>query len=112
MEESDRCRTRYRRVDRLVQPPAAPLRHRLCHPRRLRTPILGHSHPSSSTSHHVTNPLPQPGRFKATADTRGNLLWISRAIRGSTHDTAAARIWLIPRLLAEHGLFTLGDRGY
>jgi hypothetical protein len=45
-----------------------------------------------------------PGKHKrhgmnlqAIADTRGNLLWISGAIRGSIHDTAAARIWQIPR---------------
>jgi hypothetical protein len=35
--------------------------------------------------------------LQAIADTRGNLLWISGAIRGSIHDTAAARIWQIPR---------------
>jgi hypothetical protein len=46
------------------------------------------------------------------ADARGNLLWISGAIRGAIHDTKAARIWQIPRLLAEHGLFALGDKGY
>jgi hypothetical protein len=34
-------------------------------------------------------------------------LWISGAIR----DTAAARVWQIPRLLAEHDLFALGDKG-
>nr|WP_269799154.1 transposase family protein [Glycomyces xiaoerkulensis] len=46
------------------------------------------------------------------ADARGNLLWISGAIRGSIHDTKAAWIWRIPWLLAEHDLFALGDRGY
>lgn len=46
--------------------------------------------------------------LQAIADTRGNLLWIS----GSIHDTKAARIWQIPRLLADHGLFALGDKGY
>lgn len=50
--------------------------------------------------------------LQAIADVRGNLLWISGAIRGAIHDTAAARIWLIPRLLHEHGLFALGDKGY
>ena len=50
--------------------------------------------------------------LQAIADARGNLLWISGAIRGSIHDTAAARIWQIPRLLAEYGLFALGDKGY
>lgn len=50
--------------------------------------------------------------LQAIADARGNLLWVSGAIRGATHDTKAARIWQIPRLLAEHGLFALGDKGY
>lgn len=50
--------------------------------------------------------------LQAIADARGNLLWISGAIRGAIHDTKAARIWQIPRLLAEHGLFALGDKGY
>jgi hypothetical protein len=50
--------------------------------------------------------------LQAIADARGNLLWVSGAIRGSIHDTKAARIWQIPRLLREHGLFALGDKGY
>lgn len=50
--------------------------------------------------------------LQAIADPDGNLIWISGAIRGSIHDTAAARIWQIPRLLREHGLFALGDKGY
>jgi hypothetical protein len=50
--------------------------------------------------------------LQAIADERGNLLWVSGAIRGSIHDTAAARIWQIPALLAEFGLFALGDKGY
>jgi hypothetical protein len=50
--------------------------------------------------------------LQAIADERGNLLWVSGAIRGATHDTKAARIWQIPRLLREHGLFALGDKGY
>lgn len=50
--------------------------------------------------------------LQAIADARGNLLWVSGAIRGSIHDTAAARIWQIPRLLAEYNLFALGDKGY
>ena len=44
--------------------------------------------------------------LQASADARGNLLWISGAI----HDTKAARIWQIPRLLAQHGLFALGEK--
>lgn len=50
--------------------------------------------------------------LQAVADARGNLLWVSGAIRGSIHDTKAARIWQIPRLLREHDLFALGDKGY
>jgi hypothetical protein len=50
--------------------------------------------------------------LQAIADGQGNLLWISGAIRGSIHDTKAARIWQIPRLLAEFDLFALGDKGY
>jgi hypothetical protein len=50
--------------------------------------------------------------LQAIADAHGNLLWISGAIRGAIHDTKAARIWQLPRLLAEHGLFALGDKGY
>jgi hypothetical protein len=50
--------------------------------------------------------------LQAIADARGNLLWISGALRGATHDTKAARIWQVPRLLAEHGLFALGDKAY
>jgi hypothetical protein len=50
--------------------------------------------------------------LQAVADPRGNLLWISGAIRGSIHDTAAARIWQLPRFLREAGLFALADKGY
>ncbi len=50
--------------------------------------------------------------LQAIADPDGNLLWISGAIRGSIHDTKAARIWQLPRLLRENGLFALGDKGY
>jgi hypothetical protein len=50
--------------------------------------------------------------LQAVASDDDELLWVSGAIRGSIHDTAAARIWLIPRLLAEHGLFALADKGY
>ncbi|MFC3493973.1 transposase family protein [Glycomyces rhizosphaerae] len=37
---------------------------------------------------------------------------LSAEAPGSTHDTKAARIWQIPRLLREYGLFALGDKGY
>jgi hypothetical protein len=50
--------------------------------------------------------------LQAIADAHGNLLWISGAIRGAIHDTKAARIRQIPRLLSEFDLFALGDKGY
>ena len=50
--------------------------------------------------------------LQAVADPVGELLWISGAIRGSIHDTAAARIWQLPRLIREAGLFALADKGY
>lgn len=50
--------------------------------------------------------------LQAITDPDGNLIWVSGAIRGSVHDTKAARIWQLPRLLREHGLFALGDKGY
>lgn len=50
--------------------------------------------------------------LQALADADGNLIWISGAVHGSTHGTKAARIWQLPRLLAEHGLFALADKGY
>ena len=34
-------------------------------------------------------------------DPNGDLLWTSRALWGSIHDTAAARIWMIPTYLRE-----------
>ena len=49
---------------------------------------------------------------QAVADRSGNLLWTSGGLPGSTHDTAAARIWMIPRLLRDAGLVALGDKGY
>ena len=33
-------------------------------------------------------------------------------MRGAVHDTAAARIWLIPQYLRAAGLVALGDKGY
>lgn len=50
--------------------------------------------------------------LQAITDPRGALLWISGAIRDSVHHTKAARIWQIPRLLAEFGLCTIADKGY
>lgn len=50
--------------------------------------------------------------LQAIASPTGELLWVSGAMRGSIHDTAAARIWLLPRFIRESGLFALGDKGY
>jgi hypothetical protein len=40
------------------------------------------------------------------------ILWVSGELPGSTHDTAAVRIWLLLARLEEAGLITLGDKGY
>jgi hypothetical protein len=40
----------------------------------------------------------------------GTLLWVSGALPGSTHDTAAARIWNTLAALREAGLIALGDK--
>jgi hypothetical protein len=37
---------------------------------------------------------------------------VSGELRGSTHDTAAARIWNLLAALDEAGLIALGDKGY
>ncbi len=42
----------------------------------------------------------------------GTILWVSGDLPGSTHDTAAARIWNILAALREAGLIALGDKGY
>jgi hypothetical protein len=43
----------------------------------------------------------------------GSILWVSGALPGSTHDTAAAaRIWNTLAALREAGLIALGDKGY
>jgi hypothetical protein len=42
----------------------------------------------------------------------GTILWVSGQLPGSTHDTAAARIWAILAALEETGLIALGDKGY
>jgi hypothetical protein len=46
----------------------------------------------------------------ASAD--GTILWVSGELPGSTHDSAAARIWNILAALEEAGLIALGDKGY
>ena len=50
--------------------------------------------------------------LQAVTDLDGNVLWISGAMRGAIHDTAAARIWMIPRHIADAGLIGLADKGY
>ncbi|BCJ26894.1 IS5/IS1182 family transposase [Actinocatenispora sera] len=42
----------------------------------------------------------------------GAILWVSGALPGSVHDTAAARIWNILAALRQAGLIALGDKGY
>jgi hypothetical protein len=42
----------------------------------------------------------------------GSILWVSGALPGSTHDTAAARIWNTLAALREAGLIALGDKRY
>jgi hypothetical protein len=42
----------------------------------------------------------------------GAMVWVSGALPGSVHDTAAARIWNILAALREAGLVALGDKGY
>lgn len=42
----------------------------------------------------------------------GTILWVSGALPGSVHDTAAARIWNVLAALREAGLIALADKGY
>jgi hypothetical protein len=42
----------------------------------------------------------------------GDIVWVSGALLGSTHDLTAARIWGIIRELAAAGLVALADKGY
>jgi hypothetical protein len=46
------------------------------------------------------------------ASPDGTILWVSGELPGSTHDTAAARIWHILAALRDAGLIALGDKGY
>ena len=50
--------------------------------------------------------------LQAVSGARSQSLRISDALHGWIHDTAAARILQLPRLLAEFELFALGDKGY
>lgn len=50
--------------------------------------------------------------LQVIASPAGTILWVSGQLPGSTHDTAAARIWNILAALEEAGLIALGDKGY
>ena len=50
--------------------------------------------------------------LQVIASPDGEILWVSGQLSGSTHDTAAARIWNILAALEQAGLIALGDKGY
>jgi hypothetical protein len=50
--------------------------------------------------------------LQVIASPDGTILWVSGELPGSTHDTAAARIWQILTALEQAGLIALGDKGY
>jgi hypothetical protein len=50
--------------------------------------------------------------LQVIASPAGDIVWVSGALRGSTHDLRAARIWGILRELAAAGLVVLADKGY
>jgi hypothetical protein len=50
--------------------------------------------------------------LQVIASPDGTILWVSGELPGSTHDTAAARIWMVLAALREAGLIVLGDKGY
>jgi hypothetical protein len=50
--------------------------------------------------------------LQVIASPDGTILWVSGDLPGSTHDTAAARIWMVLAALREAGLVALGDKGY
>jgi hypothetical protein len=50
--------------------------------------------------------------LQVIASPDGTILWVSGDLPGSTHDTAAARIWNILAALRDAGLIALGDKGY
>jgi hypothetical protein len=50
--------------------------------------------------------------LQVIASPDGTILWVSGELPGSTHDTAAARIWQILAALEDTGLIALGDKGY
>jgi hypothetical protein len=50
--------------------------------------------------------------LQVIASPDGTILWVSGQLPGSTHDTAAARIWQVLAALEKTGLIALGDKGY
>jgi hypothetical protein len=50
--------------------------------------------------------------LQVIASPDGTILWVSGQLPGSTHDTAAARIWNVLAALEQAGLIALGDKGY
>lgn len=50
--------------------------------------------------------------LQVIASPDGTILWVSGELPGSTHDTAAARIWNILAALRDAGLIALADKGY
>jgi len=50
--------------------------------------------------------------LQVIASPDGTILWVSGQLPGSTHDTAAARIWNILAALRDTGLIALADKGY
>ncbi|EWM19884.1 LOW QUALITY PROTEIN: transposase, partial [Kutzneria sp. 744] len=50
--------------------------------------------------------------LQVIASPDGTILWVSGQLPGSTHDTAAARIWNILAALRDASLIALGDKGY
>ncbi|MEU7481182.1 transposase family protein [Lentzea sp. NPDC042327] len=50
--------------------------------------------------------------LQVIASPDGTILWVSGDLPGSTHDTAAARIWNILAALSDARLIALGDKGY
>lgn len=50
--------------------------------------------------------------LQVIATPNGDIVWVSGALPGSTHDLTAARIWGIVREVAKIGLIVLADKGY
>jgi hypothetical protein len=50
--------------------------------------------------------------LQVIASPAGAILWVSGRLPGSTHDTAAVRIWNILAAPEQAGLIALGDKGY